>query len=138
MNNRRDDRMQWTEAEEAIGLAMDAIERLPAHASLTEAVTNLNYARHCVADYVDGVRMFHLRSEDYDAMIGASSAEEARAIFRENVDPQSPDAEVVVEELSATAIVEVAEGDRPDYESKQTADRWIAQRGRGVIGMREE
>lgn len=136
---RREDRLQWTEAEKAIQEAVDAVERAGVHACLTEAVVELGYARAHVANYVDNVRLFNVSSDGYSAMIGATSSEEARSVFRRDVDPISTDSDVKVEEIAPTAEVTIAESDdKPDPETKCTPDRWIALRGRGVIGISEQ
>ena len=46
---------QWTDAERAIDVAMQAVEDMPADVRLTDAVVLLGAARASVADFVDGV-----------------------------------------------------------------------------------
>lgn len=52
---RRADMQQWSEAELAIYLAVQAVEALPADVRLTDAVILLGAAKDSVADFLDGI-----------------------------------------------------------------------------------
>jgi len=95
-----------THEELLIRTAVDAIEKLPAHPKLTEAIVLLGEARNRVADYVDEL------PTDWQALADRLAEFRHGSVYKPDGSPRDPEDWLAFEPVLMAALRRAAESER--------------------------